>query len=139
MAKANYLLILSSGWRPTQLIWENLNSLIIWVKFYIESWIYNKTRVRDGSGYPFCLWINVNLEKKCSGQKDNSGQPDPLVFCGLENFDRIAKRLSKNKGIRPNIYFYQFGIWLYLWREKVSVFIGSFRKFGFRARSSFWF
>lgn len=39
-----------------------------------------QTRVRDGSGYPFCLWMNVNLDGKCSGQKDNNGQPDPLVF-----------------------------------------------------------
>ncbi|SER03595.1 hypothetical protein SAMN04488097_3730 [Epilithonimonas lactis] len=41
----------------------------------------NPSCVRDGSGYPFCLWININLDGKRSRQKDNSGQPDPLVFC----------------------------------------------------------
>lgn len=41
----------------------------------------NPRCVRDGSGYPFCLGLNVNLEGKCSGQKDSNGQPGPLVFC----------------------------------------------------------
>ena len=43
-----------------------------------------QTRVRDGSGYPFCLKLTFDLCTKRCRQKDNNGQPDPLVFAGLK-------------------------------------------------------
>ena len=45
-----------------------------------------QTCVRDGSGYPFCLWMNVNLDDTSSGQKDMNGQPAPLVFADGKAF-----------------------------------------------------
>ncbi|GGG63555.1 hypothetical protein BXY58_2994 [Epilithonimonas arachidiradicis] len=55
----------------------------------------------------FVLWNNANLDVICSGQKDISGQPDPLVFAELEMLILVIKFVSKNKGLRPKNYYYE--------------------------------
>lgn len=49
----------------------------------------------------FVLWNKANFDGRCSGQKDSSGQPDPLVFAELEMLILLIKFVSKNKRVTP--------------------------------------
>lgn len=49
----------------------------------------------------FVLWNNANLDVICSGQKDSSGQPDPLVFAELEMLILLINAHKQKQRVTP--------------------------------------